>query len=185
MNTPATMTFTITFHGPFHIGGTPESGLDRVLDRMVPLPGTSLKGLLRAEAAERLRVLDPLVSAIFGARGQHGSASPWWWSDAKIADEKITRSARIHINDATGTTERGFLLLGEDLWARTATFTVEPRMMGATADQALVIRAAARSVSALGGGRRRGSGWVTIEDDTEWSADDTRALLALTEREQS
>ena len=41
---PKALMFTITFRGPFHIGGTPSEGLDRTVDREVPLPGTSLKG---------------------------------------------------------------------------------------------------------------------------------------------
>ena len=39
------ITFTLTFHGPFHVGtGNPEAGMDRPVDRGALLPATSLKG---------------------------------------------------------------------------------------------------------------------------------------------
>lgn len=59
--------FTITFHGPFHVGsGVADQGLDRVLDRGALLPGTSLKGVMRAAARETLGLDDSLVARVFG-----------------------------------------------------------------------------------------------------------------------
>ena len=49
------ITFTLAMHGPFHVStGTPDEGMDSPIDLACPLPSTSLKGLLRAEATERL-----------------------------------------------------------------------------------------------------------------------------------
>lgn len=172
---------SIAFHGPFHVGGgTPAEGLDRVLDRGALLPGTSLKGVLRAEALERLDAPPELVDATFGSEGK--GPSPWWWSDATLDSPRIGRAARIRINPETGTTERGFLALGEHVWCREGHFTIEP-MVNVTADrparqeQRLLLRASVRSVSALGGERTRGSGWVTMTDGEAWTSADTDAVL--------
>lgn len=180
MNLPQTLKFTITFHGPFHVGGSPFEGLDRTLDRDVPLPSTSLKGLLRAEAVERLGIGPSLVGAVFGSPAQKGDPGAWWWSDAEFAAPPVfSRSARIKIDNSTGTTEEGFLMLGEDVWADSASFTVEPLNLSAQQAHEIVLRAAARSVSSLGGDRRRGSGWVSIRDDLTWSEADTAKLLQM------
>lgn len=167
--------FTITFRGPFHVGGTaPAAGLDRPLDRENPLPGTSLKGLLRAEARERLRIREDLVTAVFGGPG--ADPSPWWFSDAHFRATAYGRAARIAIEDSAGTTARGMLLLGEQVWADSATFEVAP-IADPPPSHRLVLRAAGRSVSSLGGERRRGQGWVTITDAEPWTAEDSAALV--------
>ncbi len=169
--------FVITFHGPFHVGsGGPDSGMDRVLDHGVPLPGSSLKGLIRAEATERLGLDPGVIGRIFGVAGRGGS--PWWWSDAQFPQAPVVdRSARIVIDDETNTAARGFLLLGEQLWARTGEFRVQQtRYVNDVDTHMLVLRAAARCVSSLGGDRRRGMGWVTISDTKPWTAEDTRLL---------
>lgn len=186
-----TLTFTITFHGPFRVGGHgTASGIDEVIDRENPLPGTSIKGLLRAEAAELLGVPTPVVDAVFGSTG--AGPSPWWWSDVQFPgnDDQCpgvvySRVARIRVDDDTGTTSRGFLALGEQAWARTGTFTVEPTVgqnlaVEERSRHECVIRAAARSAVALGGARTRGSGWVTItEPGCEWTPADTATLLEV------
>lgn len=166
---------TLTLHGPFRIGGGARAGLDRALDRSVPLPGSSLKGLMRAEARERLCVPDAMIDAVFGAGGSR--PSPWWWSDA-IVDAQYTRQARIR-RTADGVVDRGFLMVGEVAWAATAAARIEPIADAAQEEHRVVLRAAARSVSALGGGRRRGAGWVSITDDDPWTEADSRQLLKL------
>lgn len=191
-----TLTFTIAFHGPFHVGsGVPEQGLDRVLDRERLLPASSLKGLMRAEALERLLVDPVLVGAVFGTYGprpanaapsRRRTESPWVWSDAVFEPLNegafVRRGARIQIDDASGTVARGFLMIGESVWAREATFTIDLRQTMSDDDLAahrLVLRAAGRSVSALGGGRRRGEGWVSVTEPASWGDDDSEALLEL------
>jgi CRISPR/Cas system CMR subunit Cmr4 (Cas7 group RAMP superfamily) len=174
------ITFTIRFHGPFHVGtGNPDDGLDRPVDRSNLLPATSLKGLLRAEATEVLGIDGALVDRVFGARGKPGA---WWWEDARpdgFLD--VRRMARIVVGD-NGIVSRGFLMLGEHVWLERATFQVGPLRQLEPADQELhmrVLRAAARSCMSLGGSRRRGEGWVSITDDQSvWTVDDSRAIVA-------
>lgn len=179
--------FTISFHGPFHVGsGVPDRGLDRVLDRDALLPGTSLKGVMRAAASETLGMSKPLVASVFGSPSAHAGpalrhGSPWAWSDADFSEFSLQRLARIRIDDRTRTTDRGFLMLGETVWADTATFTVTQASPapGNVGDHLLVLRAAARAVTSIGGGRSRGEGWVTITDEEPWSAQDTAHLRVL------
>ena len=182
------ITFTITFHGPFHIGsGVPDQGLDRVLDRDDLVPASSIKGAMRVAAREVLDLDGAVIGAVFGDSSQpdpavasHRRPSPWEWSQADLGEHTIQNLARIRMDDSTGTVARGFLMLGEVVWADTATFTVRQVSSIATpADHLVVLRGAARAVTSLGGGRRRGEGWVTISDPEAWGTDDTRALRAL------
>lgn len=176
-----TMNFQIQFHGPFHVGtGRAGNGLDRELDRECLLPASSLKGLLRAEAQHRLELPRELVDEVFGAPG---IPSPWAWSDAEVAtDGLVEPHARIRIKPGSaGTVEQGMLVLGEHVFAKSADFTVT--RIGDCADEArdeLVLEAAARSVSGLGGNRRRGEGWVSIRrTDREWNDARATQLHAL------
>lgn len=175
--------FTITFHGPFHVAsGQPVNGLDRPVDPSVPLPASSLKGLMKAEVTERLGLDGHFVGQVFGARGVQ---SPWAWSDARIEGQTVDRSARIRIEaGGSGQADDQFLMLGQHVWSPRATFTVtqaswiEAERMD---DHVLILTAAALSVTALGGGRRRGEGWVSIGSSREpvWTAAQTERLLAL------
>lgn len=181
--------FTITFHGPFHVAtGVPSAGIDSPTETSVPLPATSLKGLMRAEARDRLGIDDAYVDAIFGRSTEDRNGSPrrstsavWAWTDATVDSPKVTPYARIKV-DEHGLTERGFLRFGTEVWALTATFHVEPlvALEPEVRDRhRLVLRAAARSVSSLGGDRRRGSGWVSIQDSSPWVAEDSLVLMTM------
>lgn len=178
-----TLTFSITFHSPFHVGsGVASRGLDRVIDRENPLPATSLKGVMRAAAAETLCLPSQLVTEVFGGPG--AGACPWWWSDARLMEDtpSIDRLARIRVDEATGTVQRGFLMMGEVVWSSGAEFTVtlsEARNDETVARHELVLRAAARAVSGIGGARRRGEGWVTITDSRPWGNAESTALLTM------
>lgn len=188
------LTFDITFHGPFHVGtGTPAAGVDSTVDPDALIPGTSLKGLMRAEAAHRLGVGTSLVNQIFGDRlpddGQPGgfrtfSASPWHWSRATLATYELGRHARIQVGDR-GAVKRGSLMIGQQVWCRTATFEVDqllPLAPDHARNHTLVLRAAARSITSIGAHATRGSGWVSIDErDTAhaWTSADTQALIAL------
>ncbi len=184
-----TITFTITFHGPFHVSsGTAQDGIDATISADNPLPGTSLKGLLRAEARDRLGVPEGLVDEIFG-RSSHDAQdsprrsrpSPWWFGDAELTSPQTDPYARVHV-DHRGRAQEGMLAFGIQVWASSGTFQVEQRHGLSDEDRArhaTVLRAAARSVSSLGGSRRRGSGWVTVEDTRAWSDEDTASLLSI------
>lgn len=179
---PATLTFDIRFRGPFHVstGGAAE-GIDSVVDRKVPLPASSVKGAMRAEARGRLRLAPSIVEAVFGSSQ---TASPWRWSDVKLGPVHLTRRARIRVaDDDRGLVGRGFLMLGEQVWASTGEFTIEyagvleiePRP-----EHILVLDASARSLTALGGSRRRGGGWVSVvPHERPWSVDRTRQLREI------
>ena len=183
------ITFTLAMHGPFHVStGTPDEGMDSPIDLSCPLPATSLKGLLRAEVTERLDIPQPITDEIFGraawSPSQHPQSSApgaWSWTDALFEEVTPTTFTRIRI-DASGRTVPGLLGFGMHAWARGGTFTVEPKVRLddiVRSRHLLVLRAAARSVSSLGGDRRRGSGWVTMTDPLPWTAADTASLLAL------
>lgn len=179
---PATLAFDIRFRGPFHVstGGAAE-GIDSVVDREVPLPASSLKGAMRAEARGRLRLPPSIVDDVFGSSQ---TASPWRWSDVNLGPVHVTRRARIRVaDDDRGLVDRGFLMLGEQVWASDGEFTVEYAGTPGTeapSEHILVLDASARSLSAIGGSRRRGGGWISITPrGRQWSADQTRQLRDL------
>jgi CRISPR/Cas system CSM-associated protein Csm3 (group 7 of RAMP superfamily) len=181
----ASMKFAIHFRGPFHVArGQATMGLDRTVDLRNPLPASSLKGLMRAEATLRLGLPSAAVDEVFGAKG---TPSPWAWSDADLEEAVPTRTARIKLAPAgDGAAEKGFLMFGEHVWASSASFEVNYTGHGLSDDQLsthqLILCATARSVSALGGGRRRGEGWVRIEPVGQhalWGAADTDRLMAM------
>lgn len=175
--------FTIAFHRAFHVGaGETSDGVDRRVDPDNLLPATSLKGLLRAALIERLGIPESRVREIFGAAGRQPAT--WRWTDATgFVDAAIQPTTRVSIDDATGTASDQLLMFGEEVDAQTATFIVEPAVMlepDRERDDELLLWAAALAVSALGGGRRRGSGWVTITaNGREWTAEHTRRLISM------
>lgn len=168
--------FTITFHGPFRVGaGAAIDGFDAPIDRDDPLPASSLKGLMRAEACDRLGLPDTVVNEVFGWKGRE---SPWAWEDGVPADPIITPMTKIKVGPR-GKVARGFVRFGEQMWANTATFVVEPRLSldaERLARHRAVLVAAAHSVTSLGASRTRGEGWVSISADAPL---DLAALIAL------
>lgn len=187
-------TFTITFHGPFHVGtGVPQRGLDATVDADCPLPASSLKGLMRAAAEHVLGVSTAITAEVFGDPAPEPGApahqtrrqSPWSWTDARFDGVEISRHSRIRVDDA-GRVGRGFLMLGQQVWAKQAKYDVEPFLLLDPATEArhvLVLRAAARAVTSVGAGRHRGHGWVSVADERPWTAADTDQLLGLTATE--
>lgn len=172
--------FTITFHGPFQVltGGARE-GFDATVDPEHLLPATSLKGLMRASATRLLRA-GALVEEVFGTPRQ---PCPWAWSDAVFAAPPVVRPrTRIRVDPVSGAAASGALLVGEEVWATQAEFEVA--LVGGLPPErrdrhALVLRAAARSLTSLGASRRRGQGWVTVTDDGPPSAEIASRLLGL------
>lgn len=166
------MRVTVTFHGPFRVAtGVARDGLGEVVDPDDLLPASSLKGLMRAAARQLLPGQGGLVAEVFGtdANRQEGlaarAASPWHWDDPEFpsAPRRHVR-ARVSIDPETGTAKRDFLVLGEELWADTASFTVTRRLPLAPETlrrHHVVLAASAAAVHALGADRRRGLGWVS------------------------
>ncbi|WP_326794936.1 RAMP superfamily CRISPR-associated protein [Streptomyces sp. NBC_01808] len=163
------MRVTITFHGPFRVAtGRSRPGIDAAVDPDELLPASSLKGLMRDSAERLLPGAKGIADAVFGT-ARHPSA--WAWEGASFPDPppRIRVRAQVSLDEETGAAKHGHLLYGEEVWARAAEFTVYrhtrlPRVAGpelGESDHLTVLACAAAGVHALGGGRRRGLGWVT------------------------
>ncbi|WP_432902531.1 RAMP superfamily CRISPR-associated protein [Micromonospora matsumotoense] len=191
-----TLTFEISFHGPFRVAtGRAGDGADSVIDREAPLPASSIKGVMRSAARDLLNLPAHLVEAVFGAAWQ---PSPWSWSDAAFTGGatlsdgdggagaeplRVRARARIQISEATHTVVDGALTVGEEILAHRAIFTVR-RSGPVPADDLprheAVLTASARAVTALGGDRRRGLGWVSITPlHPRWTAASVEHLVDL------
>lgn len=176
------MRFEIEFHAPFRISsGRAGDGSDTTVDRAALLPASSLKGLMLSAARDLLRFPLRQVDAAFGTPWQ---PSPWGWSDATMTEEvQIRPRTRIRIDPATGTVVPGALLVADEVLAARAEFSIdragwiEP---GQARLHETILLAAARAVTAVGGDRRRGSGWVTVTPvEPQWSDKHLRAAAAL------
>ncbi|MGW8555850.1 RAMP superfamily CRISPR-associated protein [Streptomyces tubercidicus] len=196
------MRVTITFHGPFRVAtGTGRPGVQATVDENDLLPASTLKGIMR-DSAERLLPGAPgLVTAVFGGRRQ---PTPWAWEGARFPNEApvVRMRAQVSLNEETGAAKRDHLLLGEDVWARSAVFDIvqygplpHARLPGSSGsgrpplsrdDHLTVLACAAAGVHSLGAGRRRGLGWVRCEP-ADPAVDDGLlahfAALAARERE--
>lgn len=161
------LSFEVTFHGPVRVGrGRAGVGVDDTVDPDVIVPGSSLKGLMRAEASVLLgghgRVL---TGEVFGT-ARH--PSPWHWGDIRAGgsvDDKVRAGARIRVDSTAGTAVDGGLFSAEYRWPRTAGFSIQRFTALADADcerHELVLWAAALSVHSIGADRNRGFGWVDI-----------------------
>lgn len=157
--------FEVTFHTPFRVGtGGGDDGVDEVIDPLVPVPGTSIKGVMR----EASRVLlpathdgeHPLMCEVFG---DERNPSPWHWDDIVPAVE-ITQRSRIRIG-SHGTVAPGALLVAEEASATSGQLRVW-RSAPVEADRVRLHRAilalSARLIDGLGADRRRGLGWVGL-----------------------
>lgn len=176
------MRFEIEFHAPFRISsGHAGGGSDATVDRAVLLPASSLKGVMLAAARDLLCFPRVQVEAVFGTAEQE---SPWGWSDAVLAGEPVIRPrTRIQIDPRTGTVIPGALQVADEVLASRAEFSVDRTgwiVSGQQAAQETILLAAARAVTAVGGDRRRGIGWVTvIPVEPRWSEAHLRAAAAL------
>lgn len=191
------MKFAIEFHTPFRVAsGHAGDGADTTVDPASPLPASSLKGVMRSAARDLLELAEPWVNAVFGVAWQ---PSPWSWSDAKPIRAELPAPirvrARIQIADESFTTRKGALAIAEEVMAHRAEFTVirtgwiTPDLR--TAHETILL-ASARAVTAIGGDRRRGLGWVSVTPvDPAWRPDTPMStyvdplLKALSELPQS
>ncbi|MGH8934100.1 MAG: RAMP superfamily CRISPR-associated protein [Egibacteraceae bacterium] len=172
------MRFTIAFHGPFAVStGEAGRGCDNTVDSRCPLPGSSLKGVMRAGAGTIFP--EHHVSAVFGTAR---SPSPWSWTSAVFARPPETRRrARVSIDPLTRTAKDKALTIAEEAWAETAAFEVLALSHVADPDglHPLVLRAAAQAVHSLGMDRRRGLGWVTVLPERPLSDEDFTRIFDL------
>ena len=80
-------------------------------------------------------------------------------------EASIRPRTRIRIEPDTGTVAKGALLVADEVLAARAEFIIDRIgwvQAGAEGTHETILLAAARSVTAVGGDRRRGSGWVTV-----------------------
>lgn len=180
------MRVTITFHGPFRVAtGTGRPGIDAAVDPDNLLPASSLKGLMRDSAERLLPGLPQLVETVFGGPRR---PTAWGWEPARFGDEKpeVARRARVRLDGESGAARRDHLLFGEEVWARTAEFTVTqhgplPHTEGPPLDRdghLTVLACAAAGVHSLGADRRRGMGWVDCTPEEPAVDDELIARLA-------
>jgi CRISPR/Cas system CSM-associated protein Csm3 (group 7 of RAMP superfamily) len=180
--------FEITFHTPFRIAsGHAGDGSDITVDPAALLPASSLKGLMRSAARDLLKFPPHWVKKVFGTGWD---PSPWSWSDARVidmaggGDPEIRARARIRIEAETSTVTPGALLIADEVLAARAEFSID-RTGWIEPDEAqiheTVLLAAARAVTAVGGDRRRGLGWVTvISTNPAWSQEHLVAAIEMT-----
>jgi CRISPR/Cas system CSM-associated protein Csm3 (group 7 of RAMP superfamily) len=152
--------------------GAARAGVDDTVDPDDLLPASSLKGVMRSAAGQLLPRHPTLIDEVFGSRARPGRerdpkhSSPWHWTGADFgAEPPIRARARVSIDSTTHTARRNQLVFGEEVWAETATFEITRRAPLAALverDHHTVLACAAAAVHALGAGRRRGLGWVTL-----------------------
>jgi len=179
------MRFTIVFHGPFRVAtGAASDGLDAAYDAASPLPSSSLKGLMRHQAAQVLEIDAAVVAEIFGTAA---APSPWWWSDAVIDPGPPGSSGtgrvrtQLRIDPVTFTAVATTLRTSGELWPPGARFEVRRRRAipsGRAPLHEAVLAASARAISALGSDRRRGLGWVSVIPGETWDEAKHQLLLS-------
>jgi CRISPR/Cas system CSM-associated protein Csm3 (group 7 of RAMP superfamily) len=165
--------FEIVFHTPFRVAsGLAGHGADATVDRDLLLPASSLKGLMRSAARDLLGIPEPWVARVYG-QAQH--SSPWSWSDAvltAVAPDPVRPRARVQIEPGTSTVVEGALAVAEEVLAERGEFTMDATGW-ISADHRpgheAVLTASARALTAVGGDRRRGLGWVSVRPvDPAW-----------------
>jgi len=158
--------FGITFYSPFRVStGQAGRGIDATVNRDNPLPGSSIKGVMRDAARLVLRARPQLVAEVFGSES---AASPWVWSPAQTENGMWTRTSvqtRVSIDEDTHTAVADRLVFAEIVEHPAAVFSIES--IGSLPDARLAVhrvllRASARAVHHVGAERRRGLGWVAI-----------------------
>jgi CRISPR/Cas system CSM-associated protein Csm3 (group 7 of RAMP superfamily) len=177
----ATVKFTLRFHTPFRVAtGTASDGLNEVHDPVNPIPASSVKGLMRANAKLILRVDKAVRDEVFGSRRIR---CPWWWSDVMLDSSASSIRTRLGIDPETGTAAEGALFTASELWADSGWFEVldRDRIDPQRRDLHIaVLKASALAITSFGADRRRGLGWVGITPESPW--DDTQHRLLLAHR---
>ena len=188
------LSFTITFYSPFRVGAaSARDGITATIAHNAPLPADHLKGVMRAAAGQLLGDPDhPAIGEVFGSPR---TPSPWSWSHAtpeQATQEQAApkqpwpqpiRRHRVAIDEQTHSAKKDQLVLAEQIWVPTASFTIT--RLGAIQESTegthiALLRCAAAGVHGLGGWRRRGLGWVGITPaDTAVTTDDIKVIQTL------
>lgn len=152
----------VRFHGPFRISqGVGEDGVDDTATRD-RIPASSLKGVMRAAAMQRLSLNQAVVERVFGSIRE---PSLWGWTDLRMPNARITTRVRVPIDPATHTAAQGALVVAQEVWNNAPCgFAIEwLGPFGSDAgDDAMLLAACALAVKSLGSSRRRGLGWVSF-----------------------
>ena len=163
--------FRVTFHTAYAV------------NQQSMVPGSVLKGLM-LDAARDLGLTSPLlwpkVRAVFGGFARENELagptlpSPWAWSDLQFEQEASLRNrSRIRVDANTGTVADGAIVQVNEFGGQSLSgvFTVEqigqvPQLGDSSdltvKDHLVILEATARTVTGLGGSRRRGLGWVSV-----------------------
>ena len=162
------LSFEIKFRGPFLVGGEAAGdGADVRVNQDILIPGSSIKGRMRAEAANVLKLRKEVIDDVFGTADQPGK---WWFSHVDLKEESysIRTSNRVAVdpdNSDSGLADEHQLVFYDQCWAEPASFTVEQLVSMEDSElkqHKAILCAAARSVTNFGAMRRRGHGWVSI-----------------------
>ena len=179
--------FDITFHGPFRVAtGNALMGVRVSVAISYPLPSSSLKGIMRAEAKRLFGAANPTFLSVFGRPGRGGT---WAWGPVAFSGlpPMLTRT-RVAIDQDTGAAAEHALVVGQELWPPaldlpTASFALQRRGFGeSNVLEHAVLVSSAMSVKALGSDRRRGFGWVSIRCRRGLSEDVAEAMFEMAER---
>lgn len=160
------MKFRIVFYGPFAVStGLAARGADSAVSLEHPLPGSSLKGVMKHAATTIVpEAHSQLIDQTFGSPS---ISSVWHWSAPVFNGALVVKPrTRVRIDPNTGTAVTGALATAEEVWAEGAQFEIRQRLPLSPEErktQQLVLVASACAVHALGRQRRRGLGWVGIQ----------------------
>ncbi|MGV1006464.1 MAG: RAMP superfamily CRISPR-associated protein [Candidatus Nanopelagicales bacterium] len=172
------MQFTVQLHGPFLLGtGLSGDGLDDQADHQSPLPGSALKGLMRASARRHLGLPKTLVDEVFGKPGRE---SAWAWSEAgEPAMFAYLRRSRNRVDPATGVAAEEALAAVEEVWLRPGcapSFQITPLIANPPEDHGQLLLAASFGVTAVGKWRNRGMGTASFRPDPMLSPEAAKSL---------
>lgn len=169
----STLSFNITFEQPFLVGsGSSGDGLDLVSRPDQLLPSESLKGAMRAAALHALSLDPKLLDQVFGSEGDVGNkvgASPWAWGEVDSSQGGFRRSSRSRnrVDHETGSTVPSALAAMEVVYQTgdNVSFEIEqvlPLNDATRQEHEVILQACAYGVTALGQGRNRSMGTVSI-----------------------
>ncbi|MFI8774864.1 RAMP superfamily CRISPR-associated protein [Gordonia sp. NPDC062954] len=171
--------FRLEFHSPFRVGAAyGEDGVDLTIDVDEPIPSDHIKGLMRFAAKNTLSLDQTLVDRVFGSAS---TTSPWSWlavePEGDWGDPRLRN--RTAIDEDTHAAKTDHLVFAHEIHSRAATITIE--QIGPIADTDLpthvaLLRTSAAAIHALGGWRRRGLGWVSVNPDPPVDENDLKLL---------
>ena len=164
------LTFSIEFHTPFRIAsGLAQSSVDSVVSMREPLPAASLKGVMRAAAADVIQADEALVAEVFGSQGK---SAAWTWSSARASAGSWgvpSLRTRVNIDETAHTVLSDRIAVAQSLHPQqTASFRItliRPVDDHRRQLHEKLLMLAASAVRAIGAERTRGLGWVTINSD--------------------